>query len=190
MIIGLCGYAQAGKDESGRYLTIAHDFQRIAFADKLKELALAIDPLVVTERAEWAQLRLSRAVELWGWDEAKRFPDVRRILQNLGHGARVVVDDAIWIKAVEQEILSSPRVVMTDVRYANEAELILSQGGWLVRVERAGVGPVNAHITETALDGFNVSYTVENNGTVEDLGRALDLMLAHITQAEAMRVFQ
>ena len=46
MIIGISGYATAGKDTIGEILVENHGFRRIAFADKLREVLLALNPIV------------------------------------------------------------------------------------------------------------------------------------------------
>ena len=46
VLIGLCGYAAAGKDTAARVLIDEFFFQRVAFADPIKAALLALDPFV------------------------------------------------------------------------------------------------------------------------------------------------
>lgn len=45
-LIGLSGWATSGKDETANVLVRLYGYERIAFADKLKEFVKAIDPIV------------------------------------------------------------------------------------------------------------------------------------------------
>ena len=78
--------------------------------------------------------------------------------------------------------LPAPRtgpVVVTDVRFPNEADLIDEFGGHTVRVLRPSAEVDDTHPSETALDHYPVDLTIENVGTLEDLqAKARDLMLS------------
>lgn len=185
MIIGLCGKAGVGKDETARHLILKHEFTRFAFADKLKELAIEINPRVYSTTLD-RYLTLRALVQFHGWDAAKREPHVREHLQNLGHGARTTLSETIWIQAIEQDVLSASNVVLTDCRYLNEAAWVLSQGGFLVEITREDAPAVRQHATEERLD-LHYDYHIMNNGTIRDLGNAVDVMLAHISEVLAFQ---
>jgi hypothetical protein len=60
------------------------------------------------------------------------------------------------------------------VRFPNEAEALSSyadvgDGAILIRVERPGVGPVNRHISETALDDWPFPVVIVNDGSPEQM---------------------
>jgi hypothetical protein len=60
--------------------------------------------------------------------------------------------------------------VITDVRYPNEAKAIRGyDNAQIWRIKRSGVLPVNAHASETAMEGEKVDQIFVNNGTLEDL---------------------
>ena len=65
---------------------------------------------------------------------------------------------------------------ITDVRYPNEAEMVLARGGKLVRIDRPGVTRLD-HPSECALDDWSDwDHVIENDGTLgefEDKVRAL-----------------
>jgi hypothetical protein len=87
----------------------------------------------------------------------------------LGISARDLIAEDIWVTAALSNVGKDQRVVITDVRFENEASMIKSMGGQLWRVKRAGVGPVNDHVSESELDGCKVDQIFVNNGTLEDL---------------------
>ena len=45
-LVGLSGYAQVGKDTVGKILVEKYGFERVSFADKLREVLYALDPTV------------------------------------------------------------------------------------------------------------------------------------------------
>lgn len=175
-IIGLSGFAGAGKDEAAKAL-VRQGYTRIAFADVLRDIAVAINPYVY-ERADDDEdihvfRRLSNVIRNYGWDDAKNeFPDVRRLLQRLGTEAgRNILGENIWVDTAFKHA-DSDKIVVTDVRFPNEAEGIRDRGGRVVRIERPGTGPRNDHPSETSLLDYNFDAYINNNGSVEDLHRA------------------
>jgi hypothetical protein len=168
MIIGLSGYARVGKDTAGSILVNEFGFERIAFADKMKRLALMINPAV------------AEAVDHAGgsWDRAKEQPFVREYLQSLGTGARVALFDDVWIQAALADVQAGRNYVVTDVRFTNEAEAIKRfDRSAVVRIVRPGVGAVNGHVSEHQLDDYKFDVVVANDSTVEVLFDKLAAML-------------
>jgi hypothetical protein len=164
-LIGLTGYAQSGKDTLASILVENYGYSRIAFADKIRDFLYGINPMVACSPTGYLQ----DLVNLVGWDKAKQEPQVRRLLQDLGISARELIDEDIWVNAALSSISSQDRVVVTDVRFENEALRVGLMGGQLWRVKRVGVGPVNGHVSESELDGYKVDQIFINNGSIDDL---------------------
>ncbi len=159
MMIGLCGYARSGKDTAAAGM---RGYVRKAFADALKVEAAAycmsvyrINPMHCTPAEK---------------------ESIRWFL--VGHGrARRLQNPNYWIEALDSSLpdaLPRSKIVVTDVRYANECEWIERNGGRVIRIVRPGIGPVCDEEQESILQilsaGF-VSATVDNNGTPEELAR-------------------
>jgi hypothetical protein len=164
-LIGLTGYAQSGKDTLASILVEKYGYSRIAFADKIRDFLYGINPMVACSPTGYLQ----DLVNLVGWDKAKQEPQVRRLLQDLGISARDLIFEDIWVTAALSSVDKDQRVVVTDVRFENEAATIKSMGGQIWRVKRSGVGPVNNHVSESEMDGYKVDQIFVNNGTLEDL---------------------
>jgi hypothetical protein len=157
LLIGVSGYARSGKDTVGRILVESHGFKRRAFADKLKELALALDVHVAT------------SVASYGWEEAKNDSYVREYLQRLGASARDIVAEDIWVTALLKGLTQSANHVVTDVRFVNEANAIRGLGGFIWRINRPGINAVNNHISEHQMSAYNFDAAIDNDGSLEDL---------------------
>ncbi|MGZ4745694.1 MAG: deoxynucleotide monophosphate kinase family protein [Oryzihumus sp.] len=154
-IIGLSGYARSGKDAAARAL-VAAGWKRASFADRVRELALVVQP------------ELAGDVARVGWEATKERPEVRALLQRLGVGVRDIVDEDCWVTAAFRSLPVGP-VVFTDCRFPNEARAISRRGGIVVRVVRPGLTPMNGHITDTALEHWPFDAVIVNDGTLEDL---------------------
>lgn len=174
-LIGVSGRKRSGKDSFAERLTGAHGFTRVAFADPMRELALALDPIISDG---W---RLSQLVDTFGWEGAKENPEVRRTLQRLGtEGGRKVLGENIWVDTAmtTAQAVGGP-VVFTDVRFPNEAEAVKRAGGVVVRIERPGLPAGDTHPSETAIDDWSVDFIVHNDSTLEALHAQADRILAH-----------
>ncbi|WP_327253177.1 deoxynucleotide monophosphate kinase family protein [Streptomyces sp. NBC_01244] len=179
--IGLIGRARVGKDTVAARLGQRFGYQRVAFADTLKNAALRIDPLIPTTTG--VCVRLSRLVADVGWEYAKiAYPEVRRVLQYVGQTVRDT-DPGFWIRSAMPALdaadnLNLP-VVVTDVRYENEAIALQKRGFMLIRVTRPGAGldgPNGKHASETALDHYPADATITNGGSVPDLFATVDVL--------------
>ena len=174
MIIGLSGYAQSGKDTVAGMLIGLHKYEKVAFADTIRNLLYEMDPFVTDGELSF---RLQDVVDTYGWENAKKVaPEIRRLLQELGVGGRHLFGLNFWVnQALNPHIYEHPAVgvnkniVVTDVRFINEAETVKSLGGQIWRINRPGVGPVNNHVSETNLDDWNFDAVINNNGGMEHL---------------------
>lgn len=167
-LIGISGKAYSGKDTMGKYLINKYNFKRKASADALKRIARNI----------------------FGWNGVKDEKG-RRFLQELATTVRNF-DPDFWINIVlneiKQESLSSKnsKYVITDLRYKNEAELLKSLGGMLIRVEGSytnmtTISPDLAiHTSEIDLDNYNnFDYVLKNNTSFENLYKNLDHIISN-----------
>lgn len=205
MIIGLCGYARAGKDSVARVLVEEYGFVKLAFADPLREMAQAIDPIISLEDAPLDVIRdvcqypknvavpagaarYSIILEAVGYERAKSIPDFRRFLQRLGtDGARKHLWPSIWIDAAERrlETLVAERkdVVFTDVRFPNEAAMVAERGE-LWRIDRPGITR-GEHESESHVSLFAVHRVLQNDSTLavlEERTRALHTLAVYCAQ--------
>lgn len=173
MLIGLTGYAQHGKDTVAAALVEDFGYTRVAFADPLKQLAYEVNPWVLGEE-EGEQVRLAWLVDELGWEGAKANPEVRRVLQVLGTAARTIIGPNVWVDAADLKVQQAPGpVVISDVRFPNEAEYIHRYSGQLWRIQRVnedgtafdnGVGtdhPSEAHVAELSIQKLIVAWNVE-----------------------------
>ena len=169
MIVGVMGRKRAGKDCAAAPL-LRCGYVQVNFADRVREMALAIDPLV---RAQSSVVWLSDAVRIMGWTKAKEEPDVRRLLQRIGtEGGRDILGADVWVGLWRKRVddwLPGTRVVATDVRFSNEAAEIRSRGGIIVRIDNPRLPDDDAHASEQAMAAIEPDAVVVNDLDICDL---------------------
>lgn len=138
-LIGLTGYKQSGKDTYADVLINEGGFVRLAFADALKK-----------DVADYCGVTMEQVNE----EKAA----LRRVLQLHGVAMRQE-DPGHWVDIVEKEIkleqnIWDARIVITDVRFPDEAEMIRTFEGRIFRMRRADQPEVteDAHESETNVD--------------------------------------
>ncbi len=177
MIIGLSGYAQTGKDTVASHLIQNYNFRRIAFADPSREALYRRNPLV--EVGEFRAVHLQSPVDSMGWEEVKKIsPETRRLLQILGtEVGREMFGPDFWVNQAMKGVGKFDKVVLTDVRYPNEYRAIKNREGIIIRIVKPGIGAVNGHSSETALDNFAFDATIVNDGSIYDLNKKIDNLI-------------
>ena len=178
-LIGILGKKRSGKDTLAARLVEAHGFTRFALADPIRAGLLELNPILPfgSHPGTFATppLRLAEWVAVYGWERAKETPEVRRLLQHFGTGLRDHLGADVWVDALRRKISDFPgSVVITDVRFKNEVQMIESLSGVTIRVTRPDLVSTDTHISEVALDGYCADFGVVNDGTIADLSEEVD----------------
>ena len=199
-LVGLHGFPRTGKDTAATTLIINHGYKRIALADPIREGLLALDPWVRAGdwseysdinryHARWQQYpytitprRLSALIDELGWDGVKSSPiwrfETRVLPQRFGtEFGRETLWDSFWLDVAERRMLDTGHVVITDVRFPNEAEWIRSKDGLLINIVRPGYGAVNNHASETVIECDEILHNDSDVDTL--LARLQELVLKH-----------
>ena len=170
ILIGLAGPAGCGKDTVRGFLEHRHQFAGIALADPMRVM---LRELLITNGCDDAYLtkRDLKEVEIPGLGVSARL-----MMQTLGHEwARKHLAEDFWLRLAATKIAALhgqgfPRVVVSDIRYANEAAWVRYQGGEVWQIDRPGLAPVRSHPSECI--HFRVDQVLRNDGTLAQLERA------------------
>jgi hypothetical protein len=198
-IIGITGLAGSGKDVVAQYLCHHYGFHYWAFALPLKKMAI--------ELFNWdgvkdeAGRRLLQQVgtdlmrNLWssGYWVEKTFSQLVSY-DSPGRDERVLskwkdikmdydcISPSHWMEVLKLDDLQlanrqSERVVISDCRFPDEAALVKTLGGTVIRVVRPGVQQMD-HASEK--QEFTVDRTLHNDGSIQDLLDKVDHLLLSI----------
>lgn len=176
MLIGLGYKARSGKDTVARHLRDYHRFTHTWFAQPLKA---AVEQLFGLSREQT-------------YGDLKEVPDAfwqdtpRNILQRFGTECmRKGYRDDFWVKVMQRKIYSwKPTiedVVISDVRFPNEAQAVKDWDGQLWLIDRPGNAGAGPHASETALDGWKGwDHVIVNDGAIGQLLDEVDELMERL----------
>lgn len=172
-LIGLGYRARAGKDTVGSILEQSFGYEPCSFADKLKQLCYSLS------ESHDSGDEFKETVQLCGLTG-------RQLLIAVGKALREHVSPNVWIDALNlpEALDYCGRIVITDVRFPNEAAKIKELGGILIEVRRPGL-PDDLDETETAGAAIKWDHTIVNAGSLEELEVMVGTLLAVISRPPA-----
>lgn len=185
VLVGITGRAGVGKTTAARYLSARYDFEPIAFADSLKDvLALLLAPRGVDHAVLHEPGLKHQALP------GCHHTTARHLMQSLGDWGRGI-DASFWVRQLEVEAFGaggdSPvhdRLLVTDVRFPNEAAWVQRRGGVLLRITRQDAPRLAGHISESWTDSLSVSASIPNDGSIGGLHTQLDQIMAMLDVPE------
>lgn len=212
-LIGLGGELRAGKDEAANRLVEKHGYVKMGMSDVLNDALLLLNPFIPAVGFDH-YIRYSELHDAVGYVEAKKNPEVRRLLQVLGtEVGREMIDPDVWVRMAEARIrdhwAQGRDVVITAMRFPNELDMLKRLGGhsvWIARsaskrlessgeVSTPGKGitgadggnaGVTAHKSETSVSRDSFSYTIHNEGTLPELYRMVDHVVTSLKPKESI----
>lgn len=177
-LIGITGRAGAGKSTVARRLVERWGFEELAFATPLKHgLVVMLRELGLTlHHVEDAALKEAPIPIADGTTTP------RALLQTLGTDwGRKMVHERIWLEVMARRLerLHDANVVITDVRFANEAELLHQLGGIVWHIER-GVAAIKTahHASEAGIPSGYIDARIQNTTGTDALLTAVDALVA------------
>ncbi len=172
LFIGLTGYAGVGKDTLADIMVKDYGFIRFAFADKLKNILsdiYGVPRQLFDDRA----LKNEPCREL-GWKTPR---EAAKLIGT--EGFRNMIRRDTWVdfvmRQVEQEMSNMDNhpggIVITDVRFPEEFNSIVSRGGFMIGVMRQDHETFISHESESHIaDLYERCHDLlHNNGPVKDL---------------------
>jgi hypothetical protein len=174
-LIGL--YSHAPGSGKSTVANMTWDFKKISFASPMREFcanllsALGHDGVVLLRDRDKKEEKI-----------AEIGVSPRQMMQTLGtEWGRSCIHPELWIMvaagAVEQQQKLGRDVVIDDVRFPNEAEMVHRLGGELWLVDRPGVVYEGEHASEGALADVLPDVVVNNSGSLEHLREVVAALL-------------
>lgn len=178
LLIGLTGYAGTGKDTVREILEHRHDLDGLAFADPIRDMLTALLESCGV-KTDWMTERDLKEQPI---------PEIgasyRQMAQQLGTEWGRSIHPDFWLRIAAAKIAmyqkyECPGVVISDVRFPNEAAWIKAHGGVIWRILRPGIDPVRAHASEALIKDLPWDYTIDNRGSIDDLIHATEGAMAY-----------
>ena len=160
-LIGIAGRARSGKDTVANFIVAAIGGYRYSFADPIRAM---LAPLGVDMNDPYWQARKEDVIPALGVSP-------RRMMQTLGtEWGRNLINPDLWLVMAHQRLLrNGPGMVISDVRFENEAAWIRKHGGRIIHVIRPEAKAVEAHASEDGIEMQDTDARLFNSGTLEEL---------------------
>ena len=177
LIIGIAGPAESGKNLFADLLSAA-----------ILEESVTCDPLLVSFASPIKQMLAAglglqdkdpRAEEIYG-------KTYRELAQTLGTDwGRRMVGESIWVHSFIESYKNHKGIlIVTDVRFANEARFIRSQGGAIIHMRRPNHEKIKEaqHISEAGISMvFDMrDCLVTNDSDIDHLKKEAESLTSHI----------
>ena len=190
-LIGIYGRARSGKDTVGKYLHDTRDnTYKLAFADPLKQAASKLfgipednfyDNDLKEEQDQFWGVSPRQVAQFFGTEM------VRQTMNRLIPG----IEENFWVTRMIHTLTGqgdSPVydtddiVVISDVRFQNEYDWIVSEDGIIIHLTRPGadgIVGIPGHPSEAGLEftAPDHTYLIVNNGTLEELYEEVDRIM-------------
>ena len=188
-IIGLAGYKGSGKSTACNYLCQKYNATEESFAGPLKSIL--------------GTLFFLNKEELYGKDKEvlneKLGVTPRKLMQVVGTDLfrdklkeviELQIDKHIWVWNMEQRLLEYSEkdlVIVSDVRFEDECDLIHKMGGRVIRIDRSTENLDN-HPSETSIDKLMVDEIIPNNSSLENFYSLLNSYIISAVQKDLILV--
>jgi hypothetical protein len=199
MIIGLIGDERSGKNTVANYLHDKYNFRTYALSEPIKQMGRNIfgwsdEQLYGDEKDKVDIVTGIKPREFFKWigttifqyDIHSRFPEYK------------VNKRCTWANVMKKylEIHSNnSHIVVTDIRFKHEAEILVDSGGYLVYIDNENTNPSDNYEILDLLNKTNkktkdawVFDTIDNNNiTLQELYKNVDVTLRNIENYNSSR---
>ena len=165
MLVAITGKAGSGKSTMADFLVSTYGFKKYSFAAAVKDVARELFSMVEKDRS---------------------------LLQKIGDGMRQI-DPDVWIDYTMNRIIAEgiEDVVIDDLRYLNEAQILKLHGFTIIRLTGRGWEMTEeqmAHPSEMEIDKIEYDHVIDTSQSLQDNYWALEaLVVEHKLNALRMQ---
>ena len=179
-LIDITGYKRSGKDTAGEYF-VKQGYIKYAFAGPLKKACQEIfmftdEQTEGNEKEKYDErwnISARKVFQIFGTEMFREklvdfFPEMINIQQNFW-----TYRFKIWY---ENQLKNNKnvKIIITDVRFDNEVNIIKELGGINIKVERNNVQNKDQHKSKTSIGKIKYDYLVKNDSNIENYHRKLE----------------
>lgn len=174
MIIGIAGKKGSGKDTLGKYICDKYGFKRYAFGDPVKEVCKILfgfnDEQLYGDDKEKMDMKLGirprEAFQKIGTDFGREI--IHKLFPRL-----LIEKEELWISIFLRNACKN-NLVITDVRFQNEADAIKKAGGIIIFLD-SDFSIKDNHKSEKI--NVKYDYLIRNDEKKEDLYKKFDSLI-------------
>lgn len=177
-MLGILGKKGVGKDLISDYVVKNYGYTKTSFAYPLKEAC----KLLFGFTEDQVNGDLKEVIDpAWGLTPRTVLQYVgtemfRKNIQNLLPN----IEDNFWVNSLINRVLKmeNKNIVISDVRFQNEAEIIQKNNGLVIKLVRPGIFNKDEHASEKAQESIeNYDYLLVNDGTIKELYDKVDTIM-------------
>lgn len=168
-LIMICGAKGVGKDTVAKYFINNHGYERLAFADKLKDVC----SLLFDIDREIFDDPILKEKEIIGWEKSPR-----RIMQFIGteifqekiNELFPFLNKCFWAIDIKKKIINSKsdNFVISDLRFIHELEIFSDMKPFIIKVVNNKQND-SLHTSELEYNNIIHNIIVHNDGDVDEL---------------------
>jgi len=189
-LIALTGSMNSGKTTSSNYLTHTYGFTEYAFANPIKDIGLVLGfekhQMYGTQKQK---SEMNQYLNISGREFLQKFGTeiCRDLLPQILPSMQLGESKSIWILLfeiyMEKIIKEYPNgcIVVSDVRFLNEAAVIKKYGGYIIKIERpSDVSNTELFKHSSEMTQIKPDFTIDNIGTIETLYNKITFITDYI----------
>lgn len=166
-LIGIVGRKRSGKDTVAGFIRdMSPDARILSFAGPLKQACKHAYHLT-DEQLEGTKDSIDPR---WGVTP-------RDMMKHLGVNYFREQDPEQWTKNMGFRMDGLESVVISDVRFPNEAAFVREKGGVLIHVSRDVESNCDDHVSERMTDEISCQHFIRNDGSLDDLRAEVKMVL-------------
>lgn len=182
VLIGILGNKGNGKDTIADYIVHKYNFEKYAIAKPLKDICKILFNFsneqlygdLKEEKDSYWKITPRHAMEFIGTDLIRHQFD--QLIPNL--------KNSFWLqhfKLVYDNSLKNKNIVISDIRFQNEVDMIHQLNGIIIKVIRPSVKQEFTHIAEEGIKKIHTyDYFIENSSTIPKLHINIDYVINNI----------
>jgi hypothetical protein len=169
-VIGIHGLSRVGKDTVANFIISKYFGYRYGLADPIKAMLSA--GLGIHMDAPYWSSRKEEIIPALG-------KSPRQMMQTLGtEWGRQLVHTNLWVTLARDQLLRrGPGMIVSDIRFENEATWVRDIGGVIIHVVRGDAPAVSKHLSENSIVRDPQDRVLLNNSSLEDLRHATHELL-------------
>lgn len=184
VVIGVTGRKYNGKDTIAEYLVKKYNFVQISFAEPLKEVCRTL--FGFSQEQLYGSLK-ETVDESWGISPRNALQFLGTdIIRNQIHKLIPNIEDKFWIRCMLAKINKlkendpDVKIVISDVRFPNEVDMIKEINGIIIRAVRPSISNIDCHESEKLIDELNVNFELLNDLGLNELYDKVDKIMPNI----------